>query len=196
MKKLLAFVLSRLIAGLLIVAPIYLAILLLFKAAKSIVGLVRPLEKLLPAWLRSEEFVALFVVLVACFLIGIVARTAPGQSLRHKIEHSIFHRIPGYSLIRSFTQQLAGESSEAWKPALAEIEEALVPAFIIEELPDKRLTVFVPSVPTPFAGSVYVLTPERVHPLDVPFTDAIKAVSRWGAGSKKLVAAMRPTQNK
>jgi hypothetical protein len=33
-----------------------------------------------------------------------------------------------------------------------EIEEALVPAFIIEELDDGRFTVFVPSVPTPFAG--------------------------------------------
>ena len=32
---------------------------------------------------------------------------------------------------------------------LAEIEEALVPAFIIEELADGRYTVFVPSVPTP-----------------------------------------------
>ena len=78
-----------------------------------------------------------------------------------------------------------------WKPALAEIEDALVPAFIIEELEDGRFTVFVPSVPTPFAGAVYILSRERVHPLDVPFTQAIKSVSRWGSGSKDLVAAMK-----
>jgi hypothetical protein len=30
----------------------------------------------------------------------------------------------------------------------------------------------------------------RVHPVDVPFTQAIKTVSRWGSGSKDLVAAM------
>jgi hypothetical protein len=29
-----------------------------------------------------------------------------------------------------------------------------------------------------------------VHPLDVPFTQALKSVSRWGSGSKELVAAM------
>lgn len=47
----------------------------------------------------------------------------------------------------ALAQRLAGESSEATlKPALAEIEDALVPAFIIEEL-DGCLTVFVPSVP-------------------------------------------------
>jgi uncharacterized membrane protein len=70
---------------------------------------------------------------------------------------------------------------------LAEIEEALVPAFIIEEFEDGRYTGFVPSIPTPFAGAVYVLDRKRVHPLDVPFTEALKAVSRWGSGAKDLV---------
>ena len=78
-----------------------------------------------------------------------------------------------------------------WQPALAEIEEALVPAFIIEELEDGRYTVFVPSVPTPFAGAVYILSRERVHPLDIPFTQALQSVSRWGSGSRELVAAMK-----
>ena len=81
-----------------------------------------------------------------------------------------------------------------WKPALAEIEEALVPAFIIEEFEDGRFTVFVPSAPTPLSGSIYILTPERVHSVDVPFTHAIKALSRWGSGSKELVAAMKDRQ--
>lgn len=91
---------------------------------------------------------------------------------------------------------MAGEGSETvWKPALAEIEDALVPAFIIEEFEDGRYTVFVPSIPTPFAGAVYVLDRKRVHPLDVPFTEALKAVSRWGSGAKDLVAAMERKGN-
>ena len=65
-----------------------------------------------------------------------------------------------------------------------------MPAFIIEEFADGRYTVFVPSVPTPLAGAVYILTRERVHPLSVGFGQAFKTVSRWGAGSKELVAAM------
>jgi uncharacterized membrane protein len=74
---------------------------------------------------------------------------------------------------------------------MVEIEEALVPGFIIEEHDDGRFTVFVPSVPTPLAGAVYVLSRERVHVLDVPFTQAIRTISQWGSGSRKLVAAMR-----
>ena len=48
-----------------------------------------------------------------------------------------------------------------WKPALAEIAGALVPAFIIEVFQDGRFTVFVPAAPTPFSGSVYILPAER-----------------------------------
>jgi uncharacterized membrane protein len=144
-KKVFEFTLSRLIAGVLVIAPVYLAALLLLKVMKSLAAVVRPFANL----------------------------------------------MPGFALFRSLTQRVAGKTQDStWQPALVEIEEALVPAFIIEELEDGSFTVFVPSVPTPLAGSVYILSPERVHRLDVPFTQAIKTVSRWGSGSKDLVAAM------
>jgi uncharacterized membrane protein len=132
------------------------------------------------------------VVLVVCFFVGAAVRTRTGRIVRERVEKAFFERLPGYGLLRSLTQRLTNDGDEtAWKPALFELEEALVPAFIIEELDDGRLTVFVPSVPTPFAGAVYILNRERVHALDVPFTQAIRSVSRWGSGSKDLVAAMR-----
>ena len=65
------FVLSTLVAGFLIVAPIYLAALLLLKALKSLIGLVQPIAKLLPAWLPAEQIVALLLILILCFLTGI-----------------------------------------------------------------------------------------------------------------------------
>src|SRR5262249_9012525 len=155
-------------------------------------GLVRPFAKLLPQWFPAEQVLSLLLVLLVCFLTGVAVRTPAGRAARERIEKSLFERIPGYALFRSLTQQLAGSREErVWKPALAEIEEDLVPAFIIEELEDGSFTVFVPSVPTPFSGTVYILTPDRVHPVDVPFTHAIKLLSRWGAGSKELVAAMK-----
>jgi len=184
---------STFFGGLLVVVPLYLSVLLLLKAMQSLVGLVRPVAMLLPAWFPAEHALSLLLVIILCFLIGAAVRTPAGRAIRERIEKSLFERIPGYALLRSLTQRIAGKDEErAWKPALAEIEEALVPAFIIEELDDGRFTVFVPSVPTPFAGAVYILAAERVHPLDVPFTEALKSISRWGSGSKELVAAMKP----
>ena len=191
MKQRLKFIVSSLLAGFLIVVPIYLAVLLLLKAMASVVSLVRPLALLLPESVPAETLLSLLVVLVICLLIGMVVRTRAGGRMRERMETTLFERIPGYALFRSLTQQLAGSSKEkVWKPAFFESDEGLLPAFIIEEFDDGRYTVFVPSIPTPLAGAVYILDRKRVHPLDVPFTDALRTISKWGSGSKELVATM------
>ena len=194
MKYAREFITSTVVGGLFIVVPVYLAVLLLLKGMKSVGGLVRPIAAVVPDWLPAEGLLSLLLVLVLCFLVGVAVRTPAGRAVRERMEKVFFERLPGYGLLRSLTQRLAGDGDEqTWQPALAEIEDALVPAFIIEELDDDRYTIFVPSVPTPLAGAVYVLRRERVHILDIPFTQAVSSISRWGAGSKHLVAAMRTT---
>ena len=112
--------------------------------------------------------------------------------VREQLEVVFFERLPGYGVLRGLTQRLAGDSKgKAWQPALVEIEDGLVPAFIIEEIQGGRFTVFVPSVPTPMAGAVYILDRERVHIVDIAFSEAIRSISRWGSGTNEMVAAMR-----
>ena len=191
MKRLREFIVTSLTGGLLIILPIYLSVLLLLKAMKAVGGVVQPVAALLPEWVPAEKVLSFLLVLTGCFLVGAITRTPAGRAARERLEKSLFVKIPGYALFRSLTQQLAGSGEEhVWEPAFAEIEEALVPAFIIEEFEDGRFTVFVPSAPTPVSGSVYILTPDRVHPLHVPFTHAVKSLTRWGSGSKELVKAM------
>lgn len=187
------WILKTMLTGLLVVAPVYLAVLLLAGATKKVLGIVRPVAVFIPDWLPGEDLLALLLVLGFCVFVGAALATHQGRSVLERAERVLFERLPGYAVLRGLTQQLAsgGRDNEAnWKPALVEIEEALVPAFVIEELPDGRFTVFVPSVPTPMAGAVYVLTPERVHLVDVKFTHAVKTISRWGSGMGELVAAM------
>ena len=186
-----SFVLRAILAGFLFVIPIYLAVLLLLKGMKSVAGIVRPLSKLLPESIPADTLLSLLLVLVVCFLIGAAFHTRAGSNLRQRIEKGLFERVPGYAVIRSLTQKITGSSDDKiWKPALFELEECLVPSFIIEEHDDGRYTIFVPSIPTPFAGAVFIADRARVHPLDVPFTDALRTVSKWGSGSKDLVAVM------
>jgi uncharacterized membrane protein len=192
LKRLRKSVLQPLVVGFLFLVPVYLAILLLLKAMKSVGKLVQPLVRLVPGSVAVEAVVSLLLMLILCILVGLLLGTKLGQAMRTWMESSLFQKIPGYEVVRSLTRQLTGHGQESeWQPALAEIEDALVPAFIVEELDDGRYTVFVPSSPTPLAGAIYILSADRVHPLDVPFTQAIKAVTRWGSGSKELVAAMQ-----
>jgi len=192
MKAAREFVTSTVVGGVFVVVPVYLAIVLLLKGMQSVAGLVRPVAALLPDSLPAESALSLVLLLLFCFLVGMAVRTRTGRAVRERLEIVFFERLPGYGLLRSLTQRLAGDRDEtAWKPALVAIEDALVPAFVIEELDDGRFTVFVPSIPTPLAGAVYVLDRGRVHLLDVPFTQAVRTISRWGSGCKDLVAAMR-----
>jgi uncharacterized membrane protein len=174
------------------VLPLYLAVLLLLKGMQALVGLVRPVAALLPEWMAAENLLALLLLLIVCFLVGAAIRTPFGRKVSGNMRVAIFSKIPGYTTIRGLTQRIAGETNDTvWKPALVEIEDALVPAFIIEEHDDDRYTVFVPSVPTPFAGAVYILVRSRVYPIDVPFKQALQVISKWGSGSKELVAAKK-----
>ena len=191
MQKPFEFLVRTTVGGLLIIVPVYLAVLLVLKGMATVGRLVRPFARLLPEWFPAEQAMSLLLVLLICFLIGLAVKTRTGQVAREKLERTFFERIPGYAVLRSLAQQMAGHDREtAWKPALVDIEDALVPGFIIEQFEDGRYTIFVPSIPTPLAGAVYVLPAERVHPVDVPFTHALRTVSRWGSGAKDLVAVM------
>jgi hypothetical protein len=122
---------STVVGGLFVVVPVYLAILLLLKGMKSLGTLVRPIAALVPDWLPAEGLLSLLLALALCFLVGVGVRTRAGRAFRERMEMVFFERLAGYGLLRGLTQRLAGDSEEhAWQPALVEIEDALVPAFI------------------------------------------------------------------
>ena len=196
MKYVREFLMISLVGGLAVLLPVYLALLLLLKGMQTTATFIAPVTALLPSWLPAQNLVSLLALLITCFLVGLAVRTRMGRAVRQRLEKSFFERIPGYAMFRSLTLRLAGSGDESqWQPALVEIEDALVPAFVIEQHDDGQFTVFVPSVPTPLAGAVYVLPANRVHVVDVPFTEAVKSISRWGVGSKNLVAAMRARES-
>jgi uncharacterized membrane protein len=187
MRSLAEFTKTTLIGGLLVVLPIYLSILLLAKTLSGILALLSPVTAAIPAGGQFRQVIAILIVFAVCFVAGIVVRTGPGLRAKHVLERSVLERIPGYALVRGLAERVSGDESEgAFRPALVEVEEALSPGFIIEELDDGRYTVLVPSVPTPAAGSLFILPRERVHPVDVPFTQAVKVISKWGTGAGEL----------
>ena len=124
------------------------------------------------------------MLVAICFITGLIVRTGPGLRAKNAFEGAVLSKLPGYTLLRGLAGRIAGTADEpTFTPALVEIEEALVPALIIEELEDGSYTVLVPSVPTPMAGALYILPRERVHPVDVSFTTALKVFTKWGAGA-------------
>jgi len=191
MRAVREFLKAILVGGLLVVLPVWLTVLLLLKAIKSAVAMLKPVAALLPQTVVHEDMVALLLLLVTCLVVGLLVKTPPVRKLGRAIEERVLERLPGYTLIRGVARQLAGrEDASSFQPALVEIEDALVPAFIVERHPDGRLTVFVSSSPTPMAGAIYILAPERVHAVDVPLRKAMVCITKWGTGSGEMLAAM------
>jgi uncharacterized membrane protein len=193
MKPLVEFLKTTLIGGLLIVIPTYLTVLLLAKALGGMVTLLSPLVALLPQEVEHfRRILAIVLVVLVCFILGLIARTGVGRRAIEAFERRVLERLPGFALLRSVVRRVSGSSDDAqFQPVLVEIEEALTPGFIVEEIGDDRFVVLVPSVPTPAAGSLYILPRERVHWVDVPITEAIAVITRWGGGTSKLLKAMR-----
>ena len=135
---------------------------------------------------------AILLLVAICFVVGLVVRTGPGLRAKNAFERLVLKKLPGYTFLRGLAKRLTGRSEEhTLEPALVEIEDALVPALIVEELEDGQYTVLVPSAPTPMAGSIYILPPERVHPVDIPFTKAIGVFTKWGTGAGEFLRARK-----
>ena len=192
MKTLGDFFKVTLVGGLLIVLPLWVLLLLLLKAIKSALLVLQPIAKLVPQKLVHHNVVALFLLVLICFAVGLLIWTRTGQRIGDWLDKHLLGRIPGFSLIRGMIRQFVGQKDEqSFQPALVEIEEALVPAFIIEKHADGQFTVFVSSSPTPMAGAIYILRPERVHPVDVPLRKAMVCVTEWGSGAAEMRAAIK-----
>lgn len=191
MKRLAAFLKATLLGGLLLVLPAWLAVLLVMKALMQVQIFVQPIATELPQSVGYPRVIAGLLLIGLCFLVGLAIQTAIGTRVKRMAEENLLNKLPGYSTLRGFATQLAQfETTTTFQSALIEIEDALVPGFFVEEHSGDRCTVFIPSVPTPMAGAVYIIAMSRVHRLNLPAIAVMQCISKWGAGSNELVAAL------
>lgn len=195
MPRLLHFLKSALFTGLLIVLPAWLALLLFLKVLIQLDGLVKPIAKQLPDGLVHPQLLATIAFVLLCLLTGLLVKTAIGRIVGQTLGDKVFSHVPGYRPLRNIARQFTDvDAQDGFKPSLIEVEDGcLAPAFLIEVHADGLSTVFMPSVPTPMAGSIFIMPSERVHPIDVPVTAMMKCISKWGSGSAELLAALNKT---
>jgi len=191
-RALAEFVRTTLIGGVFFLVPMVLIILVVRHALGILRTVAQPLAELLPfktvAGVGVATLVSALALLLICFAAGLVARTEPGRRLNQWLEWNLLRLVPGYTILKGVVESATGlESESKHAVALARIEDAWQLAFIIEEHEGGLLTVFVPGAPTPWAGSLYYLTEDRVKRLTVPAISALAAIKRLGAGSKEML---------
>jgi uncharacterized membrane protein len=176
--------------GAYVVLPLCVIVVVLVSLYRTIYAAIEPLTS--AVGVRFPVLWALLALLMLSFACGLLLHTRPGRGLVAAVRRWLDERFPHLRALHQFEDELLGKGgSKPIKGAFAVLDDALVPAFVLEELADARYTVFVPAAPNPSQGAIYVLPRERVHLIDAPVHEVAGCVRGWGAGTGGLVERMR-----
>lgn len=197
-KPLLELIRTTFIGGFIIVVPAYLGILILNKMIKGIIVLIPAFFKPIASIFGLAEsnlatIFAIVIFLLICLISGVIVKSNYSRFFKSTLE-PFFIKIPGYILIRSVTNRMARmektDNLDVAFVALGEKHESLSPALLIEKHSNGYYTAFVPAVPSPTVGAVYLVREDKVFHVDVPILDMMKFISRWGEASPLLLDAI------
>ena len=199
-QKLVSFLVSTTLAGLLLLVPLVLLAFVLYTVYDLLITLARETGINLPFSEVVDGLVigatALLAVVLACFLIGLALRTSIGRALESRYDSLLEKYLPVVGMVRNLVMQIVGSNDEVLKLKPAEVNlhggSSRQYALVVEELPDGRIVVFVPSVPAATIGALHVLPPEAVVILDAPVQEMLNAVTQWGAGASIIYQQKTP----
>ena len=192
MWKSVEFVKTAVIGGFFVVLPIALALLVLNYLLRSLANTLEPLLAELPAdevaGIGLDLLAAALLLLLVCFVAGILIRTRVGQGLNDWLEETIFNRIPGFTLLRNLTRRFSPEDAGGVVLARIHPGDARVLAFVAEEIDEERVAIFVPSAPTPTVGAVYIVDRDRLEWVGARAPATLNCLMQWGIGAREILA--------
>jgi uncharacterized membrane protein len=193
MNGVIDFLKTTIVGGVLGLVPLAVVAVVLVKVHGFISKLLTPLVKELElhdAGVALPRVIAVVVLILACFFVGLLARTTAVQRLIAWLEGTILSNLPGYSVVSTLSEQATGHAraGKEMRPVLARIEDAWQLALLVERIDDDNAAVFVPGAPDPRSGSVYVLTNDRWKVVDIAPREAMQCIKGLGVGSRALLA--------
>jgi len=194
MKAILEFVRTTLIGGLVFMVPVVVIIWVVGKALQLSRRVAEPLSSFIPldtiGGIAVANIMGILVIVLACFLAGLAARTTLASSFVRGAETRFLMRLPGYSLMKGLVESVSGtDSGLSMHPVLMKLDDSAQLAFEVERLDDGRVVVYVPDAPEPRTGSVMLVKAEQVEVLPVTMMAAMKNIQTLGRGTAELLDA-------
>jgi len=191
---------TTIIGGLLVLVPVVVLIIVLAKASDLMLLVAEPLSDLIPldsiAGVALANIIEVLVVVLICFIAGLVARRAFIRTTVENIESKVLSKLPGYVLIKGMLSGLQEHDTHKLHPVLITFNSPARIGLEIERLDDGRVVVMTPSSPNPWSGMVHIIASERVQPLNLPMTAYMENVERFGQGTNELLAAANGSPKK
>ncbi|WP_433779858.1 DUF502 domain-containing protein [Flavobacterium anhuiense] len=192
MKSIFKIIKATFLGGILFLAPLVVLLVILEKGYGIIQKITLPLAEHLPRihvlGIALQELVGIIIIILICFLAGLLAKTAKAKNLIQKLEDGILSFVPGYSFMKNMNENIMGlESKDDLKVILVPTDAGLQFAFLIEEINENKFAVFIPDAPNPWSGSVVFVEKKDITDVDISQKQALACIRKLGFGSKVLL---------
>jgi uncharacterized membrane protein len=194
MNKRLGFIKMTIVGGFVFLIPAAILVVALGKVIATLKALAKTLSPLFGIESSVGGFVlellAIIVTVLLCFVAGLLAKRASAKRLRERLDTTLLNSFPGYAFIKGFAENLrqAEQLAGSFQPVLVRFDDYDQIAFETQRDAGK-VAVYLPGAPNPWSGTVVYVSQERVEPLAMTLTEALRNIRTLGQGSIEIAAA-------
>ena len=189
MSKRLDFIKTTVVGGVVFLIPAVIVVIALGK----LIGALKVIAKALAPFFGIKSLVgglvldllAFTVTVLLCFVAGLLAKRASAKRMRERLDTTLLNSFPGYAFIKGVAENLrqTEELAGSFLPVLVQFDDYVQIAFETQREPAGKVAVYLPGAPNPWSGTLVYVSNERVKPLPMTLTDALRNIRRLGKGS-------------
>lgn len=177
-------------SGLLFLIPTMILYVLGVQLWDLLVALATPFDLVLPEGYLAATLVVLAALAVVVLIAGLIYRIPIVQRGLDWLQDTILSMIPGYHLIRQFTQSKFADSTDLhWPAAFVNDASGSTLCAIVDDHSNGYSSVYIPFAPQGLSGIMRVVPRDQLQ--RIPDTDAgdlIDLCLSFGAGTAELKA--------
>lgn len=192
-RKLVNFFTTTVVGGIVVVLPITIMFLLVNFLFQFTARILEPIRNLIEIpFIRAEwliNLIALALIVVAFFFIGLIVQTSIGKQAFKMLETWLLGQLPFYNLIRETINQFFGQDHVPFSQVVA-VDVFGTPTrmigFISDDLEDGNFSVFVPTGPNPTNGFIFIVDQSQIQYLNVRPDEAMRTIIGVGSSAAEL----------
>jgi len=197
-KKSFGFLKTTAIGGLIFLLPLIVIGALIGQIVPIVMSVAAVLAEYIPvqtpAGIAILIGLSITIVLLMCFAAGLIGRWSIGKKVSKFVENNLILLFPRYAIYR---EQLKGSiggdhNKPVMIPVLVRFDDVTRVAFEVERTGGDLVSLYLPGSPDPWSGFVVFMTPDRVAPMGIPFSEALGICERMGRESLHLLDQQKP----
>jgi uncharacterized membrane protein len=184
------FIINTLTGGIFFLLPLAVVFIILKKVYEIMTKVLDPVAKHLPDGvfgLDSRQIIAVFVLIIFCFMAGLLFRSKRIRAFIEKLEDGYLSAIPGYTFIMTnVADKLHHKDDDTLVPVLVLQSESQTFGFLAEES-DGLCSVYIPGAPDYKSGNVHIFPASAIQKLDISASAVTKSLKSLGKGSIRIL---------